>query len=177
MEPGLASGCSLAKRAGKRMKACLVVLSVSVVLYVCSILLTLLMLWPCAKAIVTWLWFVAYHLPFLLIWWPAVCLTRNKQLGCLAIFEKLHCYYFCSSILGVSFHFIMHKCYSPWPTWPTSACLNWKSGWRNSSFIHGFSFLVMDGAEKRTLRGERNGQRAVSAGKRLRCFKRLQDIG
>lgn len=36
--------------------------------------------------------FMAHHLPFLLIWWPVVCLTRNRCKGCLATSEKLHCF-------------------------------------------------------------------------------------
>lgn len=35
----------------------------------------------------------------------------------------------------------------------------------------------MDGAKKRTLRGEINRQKAASAGKGMSCFTCLQDVG
>lgn len=113
-----------------------------------NILVALLLLLPRAKAVVTWLLFVAYQIPFLLIWWPDVCLARKKYLGCLAVFEKLLCYCFLSSMLGASFHFTMQKCCLSRLTWSTSEWLNCENVWK-PPILSVLLFLVIDGAEKR----------------------------
>lgn len=124
METAPVCGRTLSKMAGKRMKSYWAVLFDSAVLCVYNILVTLLMLLMCKGD--RWL-------PPGYILWHITCLFFKSD-DLLYVWQGTNnwgvwlslrnCCYFLSCMLSTSFHFTVHKCHLPWPTWLTSACLN-----------------------------------------------------
>lgn len=158
------------------MNSCVVVVSVSMVLCMYNIFVPLLMLFAMCKGYC--------HLAMVCGVSPAFsfdlvtcCLFGKEQrAGVFGYLWETSLLLFSKLYAGCFFP-LHHAQLLPGPTGPISTCLNCESGWKNSNSISVFCFLVVDGAEKRRLKGEVNNQRAVSAGKGMNCFTCLQDIG